>query len=167
MSFCAQQVSLRVCWNRPGRPAALFVQFGGQAREGCPASGEPASCQRVRPLHILWRRCPGPKVKTIPSCTSLPTHSCTVTIILLFFYLVLVGLLLICCLLNCFFLSFFVCLFISLYLGSPHSLDKMGAVGVRRCVCVRVCFHKQSLSHCVLGVCVAPQQITQRGHEVV
>lgn len=28
-------------------------------------------------------------------------------------------------------------LFISLYLGSPHSSDKMGAVRVRRCVCVR------------------------------
>lgn len=91
ISLCAQQVSLRVCRIRPGRPAALFVQFGGRAGEGAAASGEPASRQRVRPLHILRRRCPGPKVKTIPSCTSLPTHSCTVTLI----FIVLVGLLLI------------------------------------------------------------------------
>ena len=81
LPFCAQQVRVRVFWRRPGRPAALFVQLGGGAREGAAAGGEPASRQRVCPLYILWRRCPGPKVKTIPSCTSLPTHSCTVTII--------------------------------------------------------------------------------------
>lgn len=103
--FCTQQVSLRVCWGRPGRPAALFVQFGGRAREGGAASGEPASRQCVRPLHILRRRCPGPKVKTIPSCTSLPTHSCTVTIILMFWFAfnLFVGFLFLvfCCLYPC------------------------------------------------------------------
>lgn len=152
ISLCAQQVSLRVCRIRPGRPAALFVQFGGRAGEGAAASGEPASRQRVRPLHILRRRCPGPKVKTIPLCTSLPTHSCTVTLI----FIVLVGLLLILSFVESF---LFFSLFISLYLGSPHSSDKMGAVGVKEmCQCVCVCFHEQSPQPlCVGCLCCPPR----------
>lgn len=82
--LCVRQVSLGIWWDGPGRPAALFIQFGGWAREGGAASREPASCQRICPPHILRRRCPGPKVKTIHPCTSLTTHSCTVTIILWF-----------------------------------------------------------------------------------
>lgn len=83
-SFCAQQASLTVQRSGSGCPAALFIQFGGGAREGGAAAREPAPYQCVLPLHILRRRCLGPKVKTIPSCTSLPAHFCTVTFTLLF-----------------------------------------------------------------------------------
>lgn len=136
MSSSARQVSLRVHRSRSGRPAALFVRFGGRAGEGGAASGESASRQRVPSPHILRRRRPGPKVKTIPLCTSLPTHSCTVTIILL------VGLLLICWLYSFilsfifyFFLLSLLLLFISWYLESPHSSDKMAGVRRRACAC--------------------------------
>lgn len=91
-------------------------------------------------------------------------HSHTVTIFLLFW-------LLLSCLLISFLFFFLIYIYryidISLYLESPHSLDEMGAVGVGRCVSVRVCSHKQSLSHCASSVCVAPQQIIQRGDEYV
>lgn len=83
-SFCAQQASLTVQRSGSGCPAALFIQFGGGAREGGAAAREPAPYQCVLPLHILRRRCLGPKVKTIPSCTSLPAHFCTVAFTLLF-----------------------------------------------------------------------------------
>lgn len=80
-SACVPQVSLRVCRQRSGRPAALLVQLGGGARGGRAAARESASRQRVCRPRILRGRHPGPKVKTIPPCTALSTHSCTVTIL--------------------------------------------------------------------------------------
>lgn len=150
ISLCAQQVSLRVCRIRPGRPAALFVQFGGRAGEGAAASGEPASRQRVRPLHILRRRCPGPKVKTIPSCTSLPTHSCTVTLIFYCFGWFAFNFV-VCWILFIFFPCLYPCI-----LGLPIHRTRWVQWELRRCVSVCVfVFTSSPLSHCVLGVCVA------------
>lgn len=163
-SFCAQQASLTVQRSGSGCPAALFIQFGGGAREGGAAAREPAPYQCVLPLHILRRRCLGPKVKTIPSCTSLPAHFCTVTFTLLFWLV--------------FFSFLFFCFFLLLssdtlalfptYPGilSPRSADEMGAVEVWSHVCVRVWLFSWAvppLSRRVSAVCVAPQQITQRG----
>lgn len=80
-------------------------------------------------------------------------------------FIVLVGLRLICCLVHSLF--FPSCFVYTPRVLSPHSSDKMGAVGVILHVRVRVCFCERSLSHRVLGVCVAAQQMTQRGDEVV
>lgn len=133
-SACVPQVSLRVCRQRSGRPAALLVQFGGGARGGRAAARESASRQRVCRPRILRGRHPGPKVKTIPPCTALSTHSCTVTILFkgVFFW-------------GCFAFSLFIelqfCLFLYRYryqyLESRHSSDNVGAAGnVSVCVFV-------------------------------
>lgn len=79
--FCVPQVSLRVCRQRSGRPAALLLQFGGRARGGRAAAREPTSHQCICHQCILRGRCSGPKVKTIHPCTALSSHPCTVTIL--------------------------------------------------------------------------------------
>lgn len=78
----------------------------------------------------------------------------------------LFGLLLFHCLLH--FLVLF--LFFVLYLGSPHSSDKMGALGVKTCAraCVFVFTSSPSATvHRVFVLPPPPQQIAQRGVEVV
>lgn len=163
-SFCAQQASLTVQRSGSGCPAALFIQFGGGAREGGAAAREPAPYQCVLPLHILRRRCLGPKVKTIPSCTSLPAHFCTVTFTLLF-WLVFFSFL---------FFVFFCCWALIPWRFFLHTLGFWAPVQRTRWVqwrfevmfvCVCDFFHEQCppLSRRVSAVCVAPQQITQRG----
>lgn len=78
---CVPQVSLGVCRQRSGRPAALLVQFGGRARGGCAAGREPASHKCICHQRILWGRCPGPEVTTIHPCSALSSRPCTVTIL--------------------------------------------------------------------------------------
>lgn len=161
-SFCAQQASLTVQRSRSGCPAALFIQFGGGAREGGAAAREPAPYQCVLPLHILRRRCLGPKVKTIPSCTSLPAHFCTVAFTLLF-WLVFFS-----------FLFFFCCWALIPWRFFLHTLGFWAPVQRTRwvqwrfevmfvCVCDFFSWAVPPLSRRVSAVCVAPQQITQRG----
>lgn len=156
LSLSVQQVIIRVCRYRTGYPAAVFVQPGGGARGGGAANREPASCQRIRHRHILWRRCPGPKVKTIHSVHPLVycQHSFLLVFVCLF---VLVELLLIC-LLNSFSFFFFYIFLTYLYFNSRSS-DNVGAAGVGKRVFVRVCFHKQSV--CWVFV-LPPLQITNR-----
>lgn len=56
-----------------------------------------------------------------------------------------------------------------LYLGSPHSSDKMGAAGVKTCAraCVFVFTSSPSATEHRVFVLPPPQQITQRGVKVV
>lgn len=159
MCVSSPQAGLGVCRQRPGRAAALLVQLGGGAGAGgAAAGGEPAPGQRLRPHHLLRRRCPGPKVKTIPSCTSLPTHLlychpplrfCCSSFLLFFF------------LLFCFFLYPYV------FMETDGCIGSL-SVCANVCVYVCVCFHEQSHSHCVCWVFVLPprSKITQRGDEV-
>lgn len=78
---CVPQVSLRVCRQPSGHPAALLVQCGGRARGSRAAAREPASHQCICHQRILRGRCPGPEVKTIHPCAALSSHPCTVTIL--------------------------------------------------------------------------------------
>lgn len=146
-SACVPQVSLRVCGQRSGRPAALLLQFGGGARGGRAAAGESASRQRVCRPRILRGRHPGPKVKTIPPCTALSTHSCTVSIL---FKGVLFGVVLLSiCLLNYSFVYFYIDIDISIL-----SLVILQTTWAQQEMCLCACLFSQAVPQLLCTGCL-------------
>lgn len=168
---CVSQVSLRVCRQRSGRPAALLTQFGGRAGGGRAAARQPSSHQCICHQPILRGRCPGPKVKTIHLCTALSSHPCTVTI--LFPRCFLVVSLLICLLKYSFvyiYISIYMYLYMYLYIYIDRYIDIsfliLETTWAQQEMCLCACLFSQAVPQLLCTGCLccpaanSPKQVT-------